>query len=88
MKTNPEVSIRIDGHAGLPHKDGVYSKLSAFELSLQRAKAVYDYLLKNGIEKSRLSYKGFGCTNMMHKNPKKEAQHMANRRIEIQMIYD
>ena len=48
----------------------------------------YDYLLKNGIEKSRLSYKGFGCTNMMHKNPKKEAQHMANRRIEIQMIYD
>ena len=88
MKSNPNVSIDIRGHAGLPHKDGVYSNLSAFELSLQRAKAVHDYLLKNNVDPDHLSYKGYGFLDMMHKNPKKDAQHMANRRIEIELVYE
>jgi outer membrane protein OmpA-like peptidoglycan-associated protein len=53
MKANPDLNIEIVGHM-----DKVEEKSSLKDLSVDRAKAVYDYLIKNGIDASRLSYKG------------------------------
>ena len=50
---NPDLNIEIVGHM-----DKVEEKSSLKDLSVDRAKAVYDYLIKNGIDASRLSYKG------------------------------
>lgn len=53
LKANPEVNIEIVGHM-----DKVEQKDNLNDLSADRAKSLYDYLVKNGIDASRLSYKG------------------------------
>ena len=53
MKSNPSLKIEIVGHMDkVEHKDNLN------DLSEERAKAIYDYLVKNGITADRLSYKG------------------------------
>ncbi|AFC26567.1 OmpA family protein [Saprospira grandis] len=51
----PELKLNIAGHT-----DTEGSEASNLRLSQERAKAVYDYLIQEGITKDRLSYKGFG----------------------------
>lgn len=53
LKENPEVNIEIIGHM-----DKVEEKDNLKDLSQERAKGIYDYLIKNGIAANRLSYKG------------------------------
>ena len=56
MKEHPEMRILIGGHAMKSDGDPKgYKKLSE-----ERAKAVYHYLIKMGIDKKRLEYKGHG----------------------------
>ncbi len=49
---NPNMQIEIAGHTDNQGNDD-YN----FDLSLKRAKAVYDYLLNNIIEPQRITYK-------------------------------
>ncbi|MFA6572164.1 MAG: OmpA family protein [Bacteroidota bacterium] len=51
-------------------------------LSLQRAKAVYDYLIQKNIPKSRLSFKGYGESNPIADNDSEEGRKL-NRRVEL-----
>jgi outer membrane protein OmpA-like peptidoglycan-associated protein len=52
-----------------------------------RAKAVYNYLLRQKINRNRLSFKGFGNTQPIFPIPEKtEAERDANRRVEIQIV--
>ncbi len=53
LKENPELNIEIIGHM-----DKVEEKDNLKDLSQERAKGIYDYLIKNGISADRLSYKG------------------------------
>ena len=56
-------------------------------LSTQRAKAIASFLRLQGIERDRVTYKGFGSTMPIYPLPEKtlvEAQ--ANRRVEILII--
>ena len=55
------------------------------ELSGKRAKAVYDYLLAKGIDKERLSYKGFGMLKPLAENTTEENRAL-NRRIEFRIV--
>lgn len=56
-------------------------------ISTARARAVYVYLLRNKIDRKRLSFKGFGITKPIHPIPEKsEAQEDENRRVEIKII--
>jgi flagellar motor protein MotB len=52
---------------------------------VNRAKFVYDYLIENGIEKERLSYKGYAHTRpkILVENTPEEEQ--INRRVEIKI---
>jgi outer membrane protein OmpA-like peptidoglycan-associated protein len=87
MKEIPSLNIEIQGHicCEIGDVDGVDMDLRTRDLSVQRARAVYLYLYKNGIDVGRMSYKGFG-----HKYPisneETEAEKTINRRVEIKII--
>jgi OmpA-OmpF porin, OOP family len=55
------------------------------KLSNSRAKAVLDYLVSKGINKNRLSYKGYGSANPIDLNSTIEGR-QKNRRVEIKII--
>ena len=80
LQKNPKLKIEIQGNICCMPVD-------RFNLSAQRAKAVYVFLISNGIDKSRLSYKGFGSSRPMYELPEKsEEERAANRRVEVLIL--
>ncbi|MGB1318579.1 MAG: OmpA family protein, partial [Flavobacteriales bacterium] len=77
LKTNPRMKVAIHGHT-----DNVGSPSDNLKLSENRAKAIYDILVKEGISASRLSHKGFGETKPAKSNSSAEGR-AANRRTEF-----
>lgn len=63
LADNPGMKIRIDGHT-----DDVGQAEDNLILSENRAKAVYDFLIEQGITADRLSYKGFGESQPIDSN--------------------
>jgi outer membrane protein OmpA-like peptidoglycan-associated protein len=56
-------------------------------LSLQRAKAVFSFLVANDIEKSRMSFLGFGSSQPIFPLPENnETERATNRRVEIKVV--
>jgi outer membrane protein OmpA-like peptidoglycan-associated protein len=80
MKVNPTLQIELGGHT-----DNIGSPSSNFLLSQNRAKAVYDFLITNGIDAGRLSFKGYGDTKPKVVNDTDEHRQM-NRRTEFVVI--
>jgi outer membrane protein OmpA-like peptidoglycan-associated protein len=56
------------------------------KLSTNRAKRVYDYLLKKGINKNRMTYQGYGGTKPLVRFEKDSEDANKNRRVEIKVI--
>lgn len=80
MQNNPKLKIELQGHLCCMTKDRV-------DLSTQRAKAISNFLRQNGIESSRVAYKGFGVSQPLFAIPEKdEAERAANRRVEILIL--
>lgn len=77
---NPDVIVEIGGHS-----NGLASDDYADELSKKRAKAIYDYLIKKGIEKERLTYKGYGKRNQIDTNSTPEGR-KKNQRVEVKIL--
>jgi outer membrane protein OmpA-like peptidoglycan-associated protein len=80
MQDNPLVRGEISGHT-----DNVGEKKSNQELSLKRAKSVYDYLLRGGIDAKRLTFKGYGDSQPTAPNDSDENRQL-NRRIEFKIL--
>jgi outer membrane protein OmpA-like peptidoglycan-associated protein len=77
LQKNPSLKIEIQGHICCMPVDRA-------DLSTQRAKALYNFLLNQNISKDRLSYKGFGSSQPIYALPEKnEQERAANRRVEI-----
>lgn len=80
MQERPEMVISIQGHlccVSVDRKD----------LSTQRAKSVKQFLELHGIEKTRMSFKGFGSSAPLYPLPEaNEEQKAANRRVEIEVV--
>jgi outer membrane protein OmpA-like peptidoglycan-associated protein len=76
MLINPDVKIQINGHVCCGDD---------MPLSIARAKAVYDYLSQNGVDTSRISYKGFSNTKPLVKEIDAQTQ-QRNRRVEIEVL--
>lgn len=74
------LNIQINGHT-----DNVGPDADNLRLSEQRAKAVYDYLVQNGIAAARLRFKGFGETQPVADNETPEGRQQ-NRRTEFVVI--
>jgi outer membrane protein OmpA-like peptidoglycan-associated protein len=77
LKQNSDLKISIEGHT-----DNVGSDKSNKVLSENRAKSVMNALVSAGIEKSRLSSKGWGSTKPIADNSTEDGR-FKNRRVEI-----
>lgn len=77
LRSSPKVIIRINGHTDGKGTDD-YNNL----LSLNRAQAVYEYLVEKGIESARLTVKAFGKTKPIDTNDTDEGR-QKNRRVEF-----
>ena len=78
LKDNPRIRIQLSSHTDCRGTDE-YNQ----DLSQKRAQAAIEFLIKNGIDISRLAPKGFGETQLV--NPCvceqcTEDEHQANRR--------
>jgi len=80
LEENPTMKIELGGHTD---SDGDDAKNQI--LSENRAKAVVDWLVKNGIEANRLSYKGYGETKPIVPNDSVENK-AKNRRTEVRIL--
>lgn len=89
MADNKTVRIQIEGHiCCMPpdiHNDGP-DVTDGSPVSWSRAKAVYDYLIENGIEKSRLKYLGLGSSGMLVYPERSTEDQIKNRRVEIRIV--
>ncbi len=80
LQSNPSLKIEIHGHL-------CCMPIDRTDLSTQRAKAIYNFLIANEVYRGRLSYKGFGSTNPIYPLPEKdEKERAANRRVEILIV--
>jgi outer membrane protein OmpA-like peptidoglycan-associated protein len=77
LQTYPNLRIQINGHT-----DDIGADADNQKLSEQRAKAVYEYLIQNGITAQRLAFKGFGESKPIAPNTTAEGRQL-NRRTEF-----
>ena len=80
LENNNTLKIQINGHT-----DNVGSNEDNLSLSTNRAKAVKDFLIKNGIAANRLSHKGYGETKPIDSNDTDWGR-QNNRRTEFVML--
>lgn len=80
MKENPNIRVEISGHT-----DNRASAQHNQVLSLNRAKSTVEYLVQQGIDRSRFEIKGYGLTQPCATNDTEEGRQM-NRRIEAKII--
>ena len=85
MNENPEMRIRIESHT-----DSRGSNLFNMDLSQKRAKTIFDYLRTQGIDEDRLTYEGYGETQLVNKCADgiecPEEEHALNRRTVIEFL--
>lgn len=89
MRDNPSLVIEIQGHiCCFPGQtDGPdWDASGEVFLSRNRARAVYEYLAAGGIDRSRMSYKGFAGSVPLVWPEVTEADRTANRRVEIKIV--
>ena len=77
MKANPHVEIELAGHT-----DNRGSFRALMELSQKRVNTVKSYMVSKGIDKKRISGKGYGGSKPIAGNDTEE-QRMLNRRVEF-----
>jgi outer membrane protein OmpA-like peptidoglycan-associated protein len=87
MQINPALHIEIAGHVNEPNLSPKLMEDWKWQLSEDRAKTVYNYLVTNGISADRMHYKGYGNTEMIFPFPGATAsQQQQNRRVEIRVV--
>jgi OOP family OmpA-OmpF porin len=80
LKEYPNSNFSIEGHTDSDGKDAMNQTLSE-----ERAAAVKNYLVENGISAARLSSKGFGETMPVDSNANAKGK-ANNRRVEVKLV--
>lgn len=85
---NPHMRIRIEGHVCcvVDVPDAMDNDTNEPNLSVNRAKSIYLYLIDRGIKEERLEYKGFGKSKPVVAFERTEADAERNRRVEIRVL--
>lgn len=86
MQVNPELRVEIAGHINKPGKPIPEPDPGEMDLSINRARVVHDYLLRNGIPAERLRFKGYGNSEMMFPHALSPKESEQNRRVEIRVL--
>ena len=77
LKARPDVKVEIAGHC-----DWIGTEAYNQALSIRRAEAVRDYLIRHGVKAENLTFTGYGETRPMADN-KTDAGRALNRRVEL-----
>ncbi len=77
---NPKISIELSSHTDSRGKDAYNLKLSQ-----QRAESAVAYIVSKGVDKARITAKGYGETLPVVKNAKTEEEFQRNRRTEFKV---
>jgi outer membrane protein OmpA-like peptidoglycan-associated protein len=85
LSKNKKLVIQIEGHVNKGTVKDEKDELFNQTLSEQRALTIYNYLVKKGISKDRLSTVGLSASQMLYPVPKTLAEQEANRRVEIKI---
>jgi outer membrane protein OmpA-like peptidoglycan-associated protein len=80
LRQHAQVSAAVEGHTDNYGGDGYNQRLSE-----ARAKAVYDYLVSEGVAASRLSHRGYGESRPVAGNDTAGGR-ARNRRVEIRLV--
>lgn len=88
LHKHSSLKIELQGHVCCaPNgQDGMDIDTKTQNLSLNRAKNIYEYLISNNIDSNRLTYKGYARTRPLYPREKTEYQRKKNRRVEIKII--
>jgi outer membrane protein OmpA-like peptidoglycan-associated protein len=89
MRDNPRLKIAIEGHVcciSVDADDALDIDTYEPSLSVNRAKAIYNFLVGKGIESNRLKYEGFGKRRPVVPYERNEKHAEKNRRVEIRII--
>ena len=81
LKENPNIDVEIGGHVNGTGKN----KKKYVKLSEERANEVYYYLIAKGVDATRLSFSGYGNSELIYSAPGTAEQSQANRRVEIKV---
>lgn len=90
LAKSPDISaIEIVGHVNYPYyydqENEFYIRFN-YQLSFNRARAVYNYLVGNGVSKDIITYKGVANTEMKFPNTRRESEMQQNRRVEVLIL--
>jgi outer membrane protein OmpA-like peptidoglycan-associated protein len=78
---NPSFKLKISGHT-----DSFGSDQVNMQLSVNRAKSIYDYIVtRAGVNANRVEYAGYGNTQPIVPNEKSEEDKRLNRRVEFEI---
>jgi outer membrane protein OmpA-like peptidoglycan-associated protein len=80
MEDNPNIKLEISGHT-----DKTGSPALNFKLSEARASAVMTYLVQEGIERSRIEFRGYGSLQPISDNATPQGR-AKNRRVEFKIL--
>ncbi len=80
LANNPDLRVEIGGHT-----DNVGSKEYNLSLSENRAKSVRDYLVSEGVDLKRLTFKGYGFSEPIADNDT-DTGRAQNRRTEVKVL--
>ncbi|WP_018476446.1 OmpA family protein [Pontibacter roseus] len=78
---NPRISIELSSHTDSRGVD-IYNQ----DLSQRRAQSAVNYIISKGIDRSRITAKGYGESRPVVRNAKTEEQHQRNRRTEFKVV--
>ncbi|HKL18998.1 MAG TPA: OmpA family protein, partial [Halalkalibaculum sp.] len=81
MQEDTELRLIIRGHT-----DNTGSSNANLELSIDRANAVKDFLVKQGVSNDRIAAFGYGETRPIASNETQEGRE-ENRRVELDLYY-
>ncbi len=83
---NDTIQVEIAGHVNVPSKRPGFASQEEFNLSVRRAKAVYNFLIENHIRSERLRFKGYGNSEMRFPNRPDLKEQEMNRRVEVKVL--
>jgi len=88
LKAKPNLVIQLQGHICCKSngEDGMDFGTGSDNLSENRAAAVAVYLVLNGIDRKRLTYKGFGSKNKLVEDYGNARKGKVNRRVEVFVV--
>ncbi|MCC9165296.1 OmpA family protein [Pontibacter harenae] len=78
---NPRISIELSSHTDARGSDA-YNQ----DLSQRRAESAVEYIISKGIDRSRITARGYGESRPVVRNAQTEAQHQRNRRTEFKVV--